>query len=261
MDKEYDNVIIGCSMAGLGIALKHENTLIIDRGAVPGFEFFNALKHGSGYDNELNNKAAIELKEDLIKRNILADAKVTPAAVVPVLFDIIKRRKLNVLFWSEPVGVEPDGAGYVVSFYNASGISTVKAARVIDTTAECVSATEKCGITGKRINALLNCTDNQDFNTSGLQPAAVVDCRFASEKIVSLPLASETTWVEARKQLIAFWKQRPDDIQSWLIASTAYGYDFEVSSAIDVIDDNWLYWASAGYDNPLAAFDAGLSFE
>ena len=258
MEMKYKTAVIGGTMTALGAALAlKDDYIIIEKGAVPGFEFAHAFKAGKNWDMTPVAERGASLKAELEKRNILENGRVSIAAIPPVIFNMIKNEKLNFLFWTEIPEITKKGKYWEIKLFNASGLNTILAENILDTASGGVFGKFASSLKMKKINAVLNGTG--EFTVS--ENAEIVDCRFPSEKIFSVSLDMSADWPSARKKLFNTFIYGHQRNKEWRIAATAFTFDYSSEKGPFIADEKWTYLPSTGYDNPLAAFDAGYTFE
>lgn len=256
MNQSYDTLIIGASMTGIGLAFHNkENTLIIERTASPGSEYISAFYPGKNW----KEAPAGALKKELEERNIIYKGKAHIPALAPVLCNFIKREKLNALFWTEITKTEKKEDAFEVEILNASGLQTIKAERIIDTTSLRISSPDNSSIISKGINAILHCEN--ETAAFEMKDGRIIDGRFPSEKFFSVPIEINDDWPEARKKLFDAWKKRPDEIKGWLMASTASEFVYASKKGPFEVGKNWSHLPSTAYSNPLESFNAGKNFK
>ncbi|MDD5597809.1 MAG: hypothetical protein PHV82_07680 [Victivallaceae bacterium] len=259
MNQNYETLIIGAGLTGIGLACADkENSLIIERTISPGSEYINAFNPGNDWQEEPLTSGGKNLKKELEDRNILCDGKVHISALSPVLYSFIKTEKLNVLFWTEITGIEKVRGNFEVEIYNASGLRKIKVKKIIDTSPERRSAPDKSSIISKSINALLHC--EKEISSFELKNGKLLNGRFPSEKYFSLPVEVNDSWPDARKKLFAAWEKRPGKLSGWLIAATASEFAYSSAKGPFEIKNNWLHLPSAAYSNPIQSFEAGVNF-
>ncbi|AJY75606.1 hypothetical protein [Paenibacillus beijingensis] len=153
MDREikshYSTVIFGATFSGIGAALAAPgDTLVLERSGSVGQEFiesFNPGRYGAPLSLSAFGQAFVE---ELLMRNVIA----TPEEPVhlPALHPILCRKVLDanaqVIFLAETLLVQPLENRFEVVFFSASGMRTITAGRILDTTTRSypVPATVSC---------------------------------------------------------------------------------------------------------------------
>jgi hypothetical protein len=261
MKDRYETVIIGTTLTGLGLACRNKkNSLIIERTASPGHEYINAFAPGKNWDNEAESPDGKSLKKELKERNILSNGKAHISALAPVLCKFIKEKEINVLFWTEITQIEKKEGKFKLEILNASGLSQINADKIIDTSQVRTSSPDRSSIISKSVNALLHC-ENGAHQAPELKEGKIMEGRFSDEKFFSLPLDINEQWPLARKKLLNAWEKRPEEISSWLIASTASEFSYVSLKGPFEIEENWIHLPSTAYLNPVDSFDAGINFK
>lgn len=258
MEMKYKTAVIGGTLTALGAALAlKDDYIIIEKGAVPGFEFAHAFKAGINWDKTPVTAPGEAFKSEMEKRNILENGRISIAALPPILFNMIKNEGLNFLFWTEIVEISREGGCWKIKLFNASGLNTILAENILDTTSGGVFGKFASSLKMKKINAVLNGTGE----ISVPENAEIVDCRFPSEKIFSVSLDLKDDWPSARKKLFDAFISGHHCMKQWRIAATAFTFDYSSEKGPFMSDEKWTRLPSTGYDNPLAAFEGGFTFE
>lgn len=259
MNQSYETLIIGATLTGIGLACNNKkNSLIIERTASPGSEYVNAFNPGKDWEKETATPEGKKLKNELEERNVLCDGKAHIPAMAPILCNLIKKEKLNALFWTEITKIEKAEDVFEIEILNASGLQKISAKKIIDTTALRISSPDKSSIISKSINAILHCEN--EISAFKMKTGKIIDGRFPSEKFFSLPVEISDSWPEARKKLFDSWERRADEIKDCLMASTASEFAYVSEQGPFEIEKNWLHLPSTAYSNPLESFDAGINF-
>jgi hypothetical protein len=259
MSQEFDTVVIGGTMFACGFSLTAGNCIVIEREAVPGYEFINSFSPGLENGRGLESEEALALKKELEDTNILHDGRISPGALTTVLFKKIKARKTNFLFWTEVTGIERNEDCFRIKLFNASGNTSISAKNVLDTTSAGFLGSNLHAVKGKYINALLNCRENTEGMLPEEFPGKIIPCRFPSEKVYSLEVDRNISWPDARKQLISEWSRRPASLESWRIAACAFNFSFVLDKGPFEKEPGRVNMPSGAYSNPLEAFEAGIN--
>ena len=106
----------------------------------------------------------------------------------------------------------------------------------------------------KSLNILVTCDDEE---CSVLDGYDVKPWGCPGEMVVKISVPLDADYIEARKLVKRFLEDRKGHVR--LVCMADY-FDFAVRSDVKVKDDGICYLASAGFANPLAAFDAGAEF-
>mgnify|MGYP001951526704 CR=1 FL=1 len=261
-DWDVETLIVGATFAGIGYAWKYrKDALLVEREMTPGHEFLYAYKHGEDWDRTYTKGGlAAALQAELFRRNLLSgDGRAHLPGITPLLYRLIRDEQLPVRFMTETVSVERVPGGYAATLFDPSGLRTVRAKRIIDTTSACQTKPQAAGKPAKRINALLHADSaGAGGPAPRIEEAAyrVEPGRYASEAYLSLPLEAEDTWVSGREKLHAFWVNRPEALSGWTLASVADQFDMTPPKGTHVIEEHWLWFPSAAFANPLAAVEA-----
>ncbi|MBI4977010.1 MAG: hypothetical protein HZC28_05975 [Spirochaetes bacterium] len=261
MKTTYNTLVIGATLAGLGIAYRdREETLVVESTAMVGPEFLYAYRYGTGWDTPPQSDEGKRLKQELLDRNILKDGAAHIPGLMPVLYARIGTDHLPVSFMTEVLDVTSSADGFAVTLFNASGKTPVTVKRIIDTTSACRSAPGK-GITftGKHVSALLGCPPC-DGSIPAANGVSVSEGRFGHERIFSVTVPVDAAWPAARETFFRAWAARDARLGMATLAAVGMTFDVSVPKGPKTISDGWVHLPSAAYDNALAAFDAGCVF-
>jgi hypothetical protein len=248
-------VVLGATLTAFGLAASRPGVVIVESTAGPASEFAGAFYPGDGSAAAPVSTQARELEAELTGLNILDSGRYHVAALVPVLMRRILNHHLNVSFWTDLIGFEPgaDGTKEVV-IINASGRRTIRAARIIDTTAESHPCIAPRRWTEKRLWA------NLHGRTLGPAVGDVLwqPGRFASEQYFGVRLDPRSDWPEARGALLKAWQNRPAFLADTRIAALATEFQYTFATPQVSPAPGITHVPSAAFPTPLAAFDAGV---
>ncbi|MCK9478641.1 MAG: hypothetical protein M0R40_03960 [Firmicutes bacterium] len=253
----YDILVIGTTFYGLGVAQQNaKNTLVIDRGTKLGYEFINTFNPGDGCEKEkgLSAVAAMFLKKMKNKRIFHENGLYHLPALEPMLCAWADHFGITPYFMTDIVSITPKGDGFAVVLNTVSGLKTVMAAKILDTTGNNLK------IKSKAINSLLMIPKN--FSIS-LEPW-INGCRFiygalSRQVALSLTISPDDDWVAARRKLHVFWDSRPKKYAPVTLAMVADFFDIETFFP-KKSNGNYIQIASKSFGNPLAALDAGIKW-
>jgi hypothetical protein len=255
----YPIIILGATFAGLGAAYSHkQESLIIERSALVGYEFINSYNPGEGWNEVVLSTEGGRLKKELLERQILSeDGRAHIPAVAPVLYNKIAQDSLNILLHTEIADISQAGDVIEVTIYNASGLSKLKTDLIVDTRPDRARR-----IKSKSINAMLSCGE-EEINLPDLEQgqAQFVKGKLKGEIIVKVPVDVQDSWTSARHKLHQLWVNRPPEWASWTLAAIAGCFDIQAEHEPAANDPNCLYLPSSAYRNPLEAFEAGIALE
>lgn len=153
-DNYHPVIVLGATFAGIGTAYAdRENTLIIERSALVGYEFINCFRTGTGWLDCKVSSEGERLRNELFEKNILKkDGKICISETAPVLYNRLVADNLNFLFMTDVVSIDSTSSAFEVEVYNASGFSRFIADKIIDTRPENIPPDQ---IQRKSINAIL----------------------------------------------------------------------------------------------------------
>ncbi|NQX60827.1 hypothetical protein [Paenibacillus qinlingensis] len=261
-NRYYPTIILGATFAGLGASYAcGKEALLIERSDLVGYEFINSYNLGEAWHATLLSEEGAKLKNELMERGILSEeGRVHIPAIAPVLYKKIGCDSLPILLHTDVADIRQSGAGYEVTIYNASGFSSYRTDRIIDTRPEYAPAHM---IKSKCLNAMLNCGEDDPEPSAGAESHLLLTKgKLKGEIVVKVPLEVEDDWPTARHRLHQLWAGRPKQWESWTISSVAGFFELQIElETSNEIEPNWFSLPSAAYRNPLEAFEAGLRFE
>lgn len=258
-------VVIGATFAGVGIAAAaKQKALIVEQASQPGHEFISSYRPGEHWDCKPRTPEGKRFLDQLVQRNVLSDnGLVHIPAVLPVLCHYIKTERLPILLMTTIADISEQPDGYEVTLFHASGMETITAERIIDTSSQGLFHSGKPqSITGKSINAMLHRPAEPTASppVSYDKSVSFVQGRFESEVILKVELAPDDDWIAARRKLHSLWSSRPESLRSWSIAALADTFEMHTAEGPTEISRNWCRLPSCAYSNLLEAFEAGLRF-
>lgn len=255
-------LVIGATMTAFGIAsARPRSTILVESGPIPAPEFAGAYFPGHGGETPPVSPQAVELERELIERNILHRGRYHLPALVPVLMQRLRQHRMHGLFWTDLVEISPreDGPPFQAVLFNASGRRRCTAHRVIDTRAETTAWPAPRRWTGKSLRALLH---GRIAAGAPLEPGTALDWRpgrFASESTVGQTVPDGADFPEARRRLLEAWRHRPEALADVRIAAIATEFQYDCPAEPVSPVPGWIHLPSAGFANPVAAFDAGAT--
>ncbi|MCU6792123.1 hypothetical protein OB236_08290 [Paenibacillus sp. WQ 127069] len=265
-DHEHvETLIVGATFAGIGVgACLGENGLIVERTMLPGHEFINSYQPGKGWNIERQQPLAEQLQQQWRSKGLLTkDGKVHLGGIAPTVHKLLLDSKQPIRLMNEIVEVCPDkSGGWRVTVFDASGIRTLTAGRIIDTTSDCRSAPGRYQAKAKFIGAALHRTNTEEAQKEIPQAwqHAIIPGAYDSEAYLQLPIDMGATWEQARYELFQSWSERPEELKPWTIAAIADAFTYHVSSGHKQIAEGWDWLPSCAYDNPLEAIEAGIRY-
>jgi hypothetical protein len=262
MKRDYDGIVIGASCAGLGAALQSdESILVIEPSACIGWDLTETLYPGTDWESIGDlTPLSTDLRAECERRHILAADRIHIPALSPVLCQRLADSRVSYLFQTQPISAEASSDGISVMTHNCGGRSRFHARWIIDTTTRFLSQPNTpVHITSTAIGAALNhrSEETQDLvGTLDCDSAHVYPGYFPGEAYLNLKLDHGASWPEARHALHEFWMNKPSELQSWDIASTATRLT-ETCESAETGRSDWIHLPSVAFANALLAFDAG----
>jgi len=241
-DFSVDELLIGATFWATGYAVSTAGSaMIIESSIRPGREFADSYKFGGEWEYVCLTKEGELFKNRLKETNVISEhQEPVLQAYIPLLCEIILEKRLNVLLSTRLISVEKEAEGYTAQICNASGIARIRAGRVIHT--------ETPGKFGKKgINAMLLNKSRKSYYYSCDKFSVYARDNTAYLK---MPVEREDTILTARQKLYDLLKTKPEQLDGFRlisIGSVFEYYDFRHSPES----------FSAGYENPVQAFDMG----
>ncbi|MBP3627448.1 MAG: hypothetical protein J6J39_05360 [Clostridia bacterium] len=258
--KSYSAVVISAGYAGIGYGLCNDNVLILEKGEMPGSDFHSVLRPCEKLTppkTEKCKKFFDFLRANSLIKEGFADALEMSLALCKYIN--LQPKKPEILLDAQLIEVSKEVDGFEVEYRTNTGIHTVKAKRVIDTSFLCDSARENANIEKKQLHIYLsNMPDGYKESIS----KAYSDVKFyegfyENEAVVSFGFSPETTIFEAREIIEksfekAFNNQYP--------VIDMISFEFDVIATV-LKKENIIWLPPHSFPDPIAAFDAGCSLE
>lgn len=251
-------VILGSGYAGLGYASVDSNVLILEETESVGSDFHSCLRPAIGRW-EAKNKSTQALASFLKERGIDSGDKLDTLRLATGICRYAQDQNwgIKIRLDAQVVSVSPMEGGFEVVYRTNTGLHTVTAARVLDTTGKRVSCRKAALVQEKRLHVVFS-TDYPDFFQQLLN--AYEKIRFApgfssGEWTASFCFDPQVTLPEARMMIEQAWSIAFPEGQ---VLIDAVGFDFDVVA--DSCGDGVGLWLDPHqYGSPLEAFDAGAA--
>ncbi|AEI40376.1 hypothetical protein [Paenibacillus mucilaginosus] len=260
-DEHVPTLIIGASMLGLGLASsKGGDAVVLESGNSVGSEFIRSFKLSRPWIPAEEASPSREIREELTKRNIMSgEGSIHLPGLMPVMIKHIKEHDLQVRMQSSVVNVSMREGKFVVLYYDASGLRTITADKLVDTSIPCSTKPECLRVKAKSLNVMImGLPEGSDFVAA--EGYEIRRGRFDSETILRFPLDPNEDWISARSRLFQFWLNRPLSLKPYAFVTHAEEFDMEYEEARQQIAPGWEWLPSAFYANPLEAFDQGFHY-
>ncbi len=259
MAQTHDNLIIGASFAGLGLAHGNPGSVIVESSICLGAEFINAINPGTGWESRPRSDAAAELLLKIKQHGILEAGKIHIPALAPVICDWSIAKGLKLRLATEILDVKTIGTGFLVTIFDMEGKHEIFTSRIIDTTKGFYNSGfsgKMPEVLGKRLNAILH-SDKGNIQSGKYGGIEIREGFYTSEAIAMFRLNSDCDWAEARRILHSSWNARPSALKEWKIASVATQFDLKMLPGKFKKRNNWIHMPSHAYNNPVEAYDHG----
>jgi hypothetical protein len=249
--KTFKKIIIGASCWSAGRILQGDTEcLVIDRHAAIGREYFDTYRECLPNDAPLNTPAARELRRELSERGKSGDT----AALAPALYAKLHHLTGQFRLWTEITGIRREADCWRISIHDVEGDKVLHAESLIDCTPECITRPDfgRSNTVGIRLNAILLAPGCGKWESSSLR---LRPGRREDEFVLSVQIPPGTGWATARALLLAEWRKRPESWRDARICTIAGEFEYEVRESSARLDDNYHYFNSARFSDPLAALD------
>ncbi|KGE18790.1 hypothetical protein [Paenibacillus wynnii] len=256
--REYvPSLIIGASMLGLGLALGRDgNAVVLEGGNAVGSEFIRSFKLSEAAYSPVT-AIGKKVQEDCVSRNVVdAEGRLHLAGFMPFMIKQLTDAKLDVRMQTAVVDVKQQDGKFEVTYYDASGLRTLIADELIDTTPLCVTKPGVGHLKYKNLNMMLQGLSRQEA-AAGLEGFSIRLGRFEAETVLQFPIEPGDGWVEARNKLFQFWLNRPAALQSCAFVTHADDFEMGYNSEQVSIQPGWEWRPSAYYNHPLEALEHG----
>ena len=236
---QYDWIILGATFTAAGMAsVLGDRALILESRPQAGYEFISAMKHGT-MPTEPGTPGAKALYDDFVEKGVF-DGE------IPCLFSAAvpfyeRLRGKNILLNLTPVEAERVEGGFRVTAHGVSGFREFTARRMVDT------RVHPWQIAEKRLNLLIT-------PPAGEIPA--VKYGPDGDLLISCPLSLTDDWPAARQKAAELLKKLPAEAR---LLITADEFDYSLQP-IPLLENGIDHLPSAGFANPVEAFEAGERF-
>ena len=250
--KIYRQIIRGATCYGIGAAWNAgPDTLILEPGIHPGGEFADAFDPGSAWNGPLRTGEARGFRAGLEKRNALRDGAFHLPALIPLLSSMILENGIGIRLVQTVTSVIPENGVLRIRCAAPEGELEYLAFSYLDTL-----SVENTAVREKSFHAAISGDTDALPQTEGFQRGA-----FPGEGYFKMPLEPSCPYPDARLRLETFWRKRPEELAAWTITGSAMRFALKLEKTVRKIAPNHLCVFSGNYENPAAAFDAGVAGE
>lgn len=241
----YDVIILGATFASAGIAeVLKERCLILERRPQAGYEFINALRFGTDYDQETITPQGASLLKAFCERGLMNDDRICLFECAFPFYNHLKDK--NILLNTEIVLVEKLSDGFKVVTHGVSGFKTHTARHIIDT-----RVVEE-DIAQKTLNILVN---GAEITLS--DQYSVEKWGYEHDKVIKCPILRSDGFLEARKKAFRLLQDLPETAK---IAMVADEFDYLLNSDYPKTVNEIIHLPSCSFSNPILAYDFGVRF-
>lgn len=248
--KVYEKIIFGATCYGIGAAWNAgPDTLILEPGIHPGGEFADAFDPGSAWNGPLQTGEARWFRACLEKRNALRNGAFHLPALIPLLSSMILENGIGIRLGQTVTSAIPENGVLRIRTAAPEGELEYLAFSYLDTL-----SVEHAAIRKKSFHAAISSDTDALPQAEGFQRGA-----FPGEGYFKMPLETSCTYPDARLRLEAFWRTRPAELAAWTVTGSAMRFAVKLEKTARRIAPNHLCVFSGNYENPAAAFDAGVA--
>lgn len=233
----YDVIVLGATFAAAGLARKlGDKCLVLERRLQAGYEFFDALNFGAGYDKAVRQEEARQLQQDFLRQGTgfyCCDAYIYPFF-----------HPDHTMFAAQLVSVEKKDGVFECVTHGVDGFRTYTARQVVDTRCDGSMSTSKT------YNLLVKSEEVPVFANVAVEKGGMED-----HYILRCPVPLSWGYTEARKAAMALIG-RFSETQRLVLSANEF--DYRVRDGYPKTEDGIRYLPSKAYENPVLAFEAGL---
>ncbi len=248
-------VILGASCYGLGLVMADADSVLIERGASAGDEFFNSYRPCDNWNGELKSTEVVEFRNELYEK-CGGEDNIDFYAFAPILYYKLKDISSRIMMTTEIVSMSETSTGFELKCCNPGGTFIIECEKIIDCTPTCISNREwgKNNITAKYLNASV-------FSESGEFPEFtkfyIGEGRSANERFIGIELPVDLNWTGARKFFMENYAS--ENFGEVRIASIAKQFDYQLNETEHEFSCKHRFISPLEFNNPLTAFDAGMA--
>lgn len=264
-----DCVVIGASVLGCGYALEHSGAcMIIEPSMLLASEFGSTYRFESAKEPDACSSGTKELYDDMVKRNILRDGRMSSIPISALLAKRLLDKEVPVVLCACITDISPAGGGYTVTYFGTDGERKVNCKYILDTMAT-GTLHDKCREFdySKHLNAVLCFEKKSELTERNIKAiesvkhenVKIVKGRFKDEYALKLRLNKDTDYAEARMAVVdCFAELKEAALDGWRIAAISSFFDYEFKNSIKAeAAKNFLWQPSAAYNNLFDAFEGG----
>lgn len=258
-------LMLGASCFGAGVAFAGgDDVCIVERGANIGAEYFDTYRACDGWKRGLDNAAARTLFRTMVDRRAINGDRSDAYVLAPFLYKMLEPCHARFRLWTEFLGMRADGDGFVVRLFDASGTREIHCDRVLDMTPQCVSAPafDAANVRTVALTAVANAPNAAELMGAWKPASGTLRLgRTNDELFFTVPVDAGTGYADARQLLVAEWNRRREEFfRNNRIAFIAKRFDVTFAEDDKTFAPNHAFYNPARFENPLHAFDAGLTF-
>ena len=261
-DFHCETLILGGSAFACGMASRNPGkSLILERGILLIPEFASALHPVSV--PVPRTQTGKQILRELERRGIAGGEKIHPPPLSAYFIHWMHRKKCRILFNCELLDVVRSGKDAGAEVFCIDGQNTIRAQRIIDTTAEAWRNRGREFIRGKFLCAALCGTISHVPADGELRCASFSAGILPGEHLLRVDVPADATWHEARLRLHDIFRHLQKRNPRLTLGGEAafMGYEYEDDGPVRRTTEDGILWIpSAQYKNPVTAFEEGLQW-
>ena len=244
---DYDLIVLGATFTAAGLLQTCGSCLVLERQPQAGYEFFSALRPGTGYHKPLQTAEARDLAEKFRAKGAFDRGRECLYDCASSFYSCLEGK--NVLLNMEILSVEPADGGYEVTAHGVSGFRSWTAKRVIDT------RVQRDTVVSKTLNMVVNSETGMPFE--GMPGVETLVWGYDGDVLVKCPVPVNTGYAEARAAAAKIIDRLPWDYRLVRLSDI---FDCRIPGDFPREKDGVIYLPSVSFENPLLAFDAGVLY-
>ena len=239
---QYEVLVLGATFAASGMMkVLGNHGMILERRPQAGYEFLGAMRAGL-FPEEPVSREAKSLFAEFQEEGVYGGQNPCLFPAASAFYKTLQGK--NVMLNCTPVLVERAEDGFKVTAHGVSGFREYRARRVMDT------RVRPWQVEGKSLKILVS-------RTAESLPTEVDAIPYGpdGDLLVTCHMEKEDDWTAARTRVAKLLATLPKGTR---LLYTADEWDYTLKEAYDLPEDRITYLPSAGFADPVAAFDAGV---
>ena len=247
----YDTLIIGSGYSSVGYALTNKNCLIVEETQCCDIHFYLALKSFMHNEYSPATEPGKKLMSFFDKYNLFSDGYMLTNAMEAAFCDFLSEQNINIYLKCRVVSklLQNDGT-YKVTLHSNEGLTTIIAKKIIDT----YLISKDC----ENYYSILYLTENADCAKSALTeafPDAEITRAFYKDRYaMHIPCGNINDVNEMLSTIHDKW------LEAKVKAQILYTAPVFFKKCQEKHNKTKVFPVDCYFDNPIAAFEAGITF-